>query len=93
MSPLKDLRAKYHASEARQAINRAIRAECPGGSEALDALELMHKILRRTGETEAAGTPTIAKVAYDRLCGIANAMEASVRDEWGMPPLATEDEL
>lgn len=89
MSPLKDLRARYHASNSLQAINRAIRAECPGGAETLDALELLHQIVRRVGETEPDGrAPTVAKVAYDRLTAIAVAMECDVRRRWGMPPRA-----
>lgn len=94
--PLKELRRKHYgkkSASARQAVNAEIRAEYPGGTETLEALELFHKIVRRVGETEPDGrTPTIAKLAYDRLCGISNAMEMSVREEWGMPPLSTGDE-
>ena len=88
MSPLRELRAAYSAGNLKQAVGRAIRAECPGGAETLDALELFHKILRRAGELESDGrTPTIAKVGYDRLCEIADAMEQEVRRRYGMPPL------
>ena len=70
------------------AINRAIRAELAGGSETLDALELMHKIVLRHGELEPDGrTPTIAQVAHDRLSAIANAMDNEIRRRYAMPPL------
>ena len=88
----KDLRDAHGEGKLRQVLNRAIRAEIPGGPETLDALELAHKILRRTGETEASGQPTIAKVAYDRLCGIADAMESEIRRRYGLgtPPANTD---
>jgi len=84
MSPAIDLRRKYGEGKLRQVINRAIRAEIPGGSQTLDGLELLHKILRRIGETEPGGGPTIAKVAYDRLCEIADAMESEIRKRYGL---------
>jgi len=64
-----DLRGKYGEGRSRQVVNRAIRAECPGGPEALEALELLHKIMRRVGEREPSGGPSVAKLAFDRLCG------------------------
>ncbi len=88
--PLRDLRAKYRktSGSAREAINRAIRAELAGGDEVLDAIELFHKIVSRAGEWEADGrTPTIAQVAHDRLSMIANAMEAEIRQRYGMPTM------
>ena len=87
---LKELREKYRktSGSAREAINRAIRAELAGGNEALDALELFHKIVQRTGDLEADGkTPTIAQVAHDRLVTIVDAMEAEIRRRYDMPPL------
>jgi hypothetical protein len=83
--PIRELKEKYGRS--RGAINRAIRDELAGGNELLDALELFHKIVLRLGEYEDDGkTPTVAQVAHDRLCGIANAMEAEIRRRYGMPP-------
>jgi hypothetical protein len=86
--PLRELRRKYGktSGSAREAINRAIRAELAGGNEALDGLELFHKIVLRLGEFEADGrTPTLAQVAHDRLAGIANALEAEIRRRYAMP--------
>lgn len=85
--PLRELREKYNKSSgsAREAINRAIRAELAGGNEVLDAIELFHKIVSRLGEFEADGkTPTVAQVAHDRLSSIAKAMEAEIRRRYGM---------
>lgn len=36
---IRELREKYGATKARQAINRAIRAELPGGPEILDLID------------------------------------------------------
>ena len=87
---LRDLRQKYEktSGSAREAINRAIRAELAGGVETLNSLELFHRIVCRVGELEAdRRTPTIAQVAHDRLSMIANAMEAEIRRRYGMPAM------
>jgi hypothetical protein len=87
---LRDLRARYGktSGSAREAVNRAIRAELPGGAETLDALELFHKIVQRVGDTEpGSGRPTVAQVAHDRLSTIADAMEEEIRRRYGMPAL------
>jgi hypothetical protein len=89
--PLRELRARYGktSGSAREAVNRAIRAELPGGAETLDAIELFYKIVQRLGGYEADGhTPTVAQVARDRLAAIAIAMEVEIRRRYGMPPLA-----
>ena len=70
----KDLLEKYRRT-GRVGVNRAIRAEIPGGKETLDALELFHKIASRVGRYDPDGQPSIAQVAIDRLSGIADAME------------------
>ena len=85
--PAKELKDKY-GGNSRMAMNRAIRSECPGGNEVLDALELFHKIVLRHGEYEPDGrTPTVAQVAHDRLSAIADAMENEMRKRYGMTPL------
>jgi hypothetical protein len=68
--------------QLQSALNAAIR-QMPGGNEALDALTLMHEMqhrLARDGAPEAQRA--IAQVAMDRLGGIVNAMEASVRKKF-----------
>jgi hypothetical protein len=85
----RELKTKYGTNGGTAAaLNRAIRAEIPGGAETLDVLELAHQIVRRAGEFEAGGrTPTIAQVFHDRLSAIANAMEAAVRLRYEMPAM------
>jgi hypothetical protein len=88
--PAIDLRNKYGGS-TRMAINRAIRAELAGGNECLDAMELCHKLVRRLGEHEPGGkVPSVAKVAYDRVAGIADAMENEIRRRYNMRRLGEE---
>ena len=82
----RELKAVY-AGNPQMAINRAIRAELAAGSEALDAMELFHKLVRRLGEIERNGQPTLAKVAYDRIAGVCDAMEAEIRKRYGMNPI------
>lgn len=66
-------------SGAKQKYNRLIRAECAGGDEVLDALELFTKISRRHGaNTEAS---LIVRLAQSKLHEIRNAMHDQVR-EW-----------
>lgn len=79
---LDDLRKAHNkrGGPAREAINRAIRAELVGGNEALDALtklhEMQHAIIRR-------GMPQreidICQVAMERIAGIVAAMESEIR--------------
>ena len=87
MTPMKDLREKHYGSRnacSRQVINAEIRAEIPGGEEALEGLELLHKIVRRHGERGADGKATVAKVAYDVLKSVVQAMTIAVRRKYGI---------
>lgn len=85
--PTKDLRARYGQNGGTQGmINRAIRAECPGGGEALDLLTLLLQIGDRVGWADADSKPTVAHVAYMRVCWIVDKMEAAVRATYDMPP-------
>lgn len=83
---LQDLKAKYGGSKSRQAINRAIRAECPGGPEALDALELLYKMSQRHGRGSEA------EVGYLQVLGIVDAMEDVIRERYGMPERAERED-
>lgn len=83
----RELRETYgkKSGSAREAINRAIRAELPGGNEALDALTLFHEMKHRldaTGENRQAAD--ICQVAMERVAGIAAAMEREIRKRYGM---------
>jgi len=85
--PLKELEAKYRKSNLRGAINAAIRGELPGGNEVLDLLELTHSAANRLGWEDADGKPSLLRVIHERLVCAANAMEAEIRQRYGMPPL------
>lgn len=77
----RELREKYGKSTAEQAINAAIRAELPGGSELLDALEIAHKAAGRKDDPAAA---TVGRI-LTALRGAKAAMEAEIRRRYGMP--------
>lgn len=74
----KELREKYGASNARAAINRAIRAEIPGGAEALDVLERLHHRVQETASRDAT-------FALDQVRLVMAAMEADIRQRYGLP--------
>lgn len=83
------LRSTY-GGRTDEAINRAIRAECPGGRETLDAVNDWHKICTRLGWGDRAdhgtGAEPLHVTAYRHLLSILDAMEARVRDTYGLPP-------
>lgn len=83
--PIRDLRDHYGGRDMRSAVNRAIRAECPGGGIALDRLATWHHICRRLGWGDGATEPPIHVTAYRHLLEIVDAMELDVRHRWGMP--------
>ncbi|MDQ3288925.1 MAG: hypothetical protein M3Q42_11845 [Pseudomonadota bacterium] len=80
MAPMstKELREKYVKSNAKAAINAAIRAELPGGDEALDVLERLHHRVQETASRDAG-------FALDQLRLVVAAMEAEIRRRYGMP--------
>ena len=75
----KDLTAKYGKNKnSTQAINAAIRAELPGGAEALDALDRVRTLDERRGTPETAD-------ALAAIRGIVNAMADEIRRRYDMP--------
>lgn len=76
----KDLAAKYGKSRnATQNINAAIRAEIPGGSQALDALDaLRHRFESKPSADTEAG--------YNWAQAIVSAMAAEIRRRYDLPP-------
>jgi len=74
--------------ERNRKLNKIVREHCAGGPEALDAVELLHKISARHAEHTEAGQ--ISRLAETKLNEIAEAMrdqartwqaEESVQDE------------
>jgi hypothetical protein len=76
----RDLAAKYGKSKnSTQLVNAAIRAELPGGNEALDALDT----LRRADEHRSNRDTADALAAVRQ---IVEAMAAEIRRRYNMPP-------
>lgn len=75
----RELQQKYQASNSKAAIHRAIRAEIPGGTEALDALERIHQVHRGSRAKEAG-------IALAELRQVVAAMEEEIRRRYDMPP-------
>ena len=78
----KKLQEKYGKNKkSRQLYNAAIRAECPGGSELLDLLELISSMRGRTNSADEAGK---LRIIEDRLQLIRERMLCDVRERWGI---------
>jgi hypothetical protein len=82
----RELREKYGGKLAK-AINRAIRAEVPGGNEALDRLTNLAGAARHSHWEDKVGQPTPEAAAYFKhQRDVVDRMEAQVRQTWGIPP-------
>lgn len=69
-------------SKARERVNRAIRAQCPGGDTVLDSLNLWHKIRQRK---EVDGSPEelrLAQLAEEQLHEVRDAMAEHVNEQY-----------
>lgn len=81
----RELREKYGGKLAK-AINRAIRAEIPGGSEALDRLTELAGPARQSGWKDRRGKNTAeADAYYEHKNNVVDRMEAQVRRQWNIP--------
>lgn len=74
----RELQEKYAASNGKQAMNRAIRAEIPGGDEALDGRERVY-LAHKANPTKEAG------IALAEFHEVVAAMEAEIRRRYDMP--------
>src|SRR5438034_10742631 len=82
----REIREKYGGKLAK-AINRAIRAEVPGGNEALDQLTQLAGAARHSRWKDRAGRDTPQAAAYFRhKREVVDRMDAEVRRRWGVPP-------
>jgi hypothetical protein len=81
----RELREKY-GGKLPKAINRAIRAEIPGGNEALDKLTHLAGPALHSGWKDPKGLPTPEAAAYFKhQREVVERMEAEVRRKWGVP--------
>ncbi len=86
----RELREKYGGKLAK-AINRAIRAEMPGGNEALDRLTDLAGPAWRSGWVAKNGKHTPEAVLYQKhKRDVVDKMEAQVRRQWQIPPAVDE---
>ena len=82
----RELREKY-GGKLPKAINRAIRAEVPGGNAALDKLTQLAAVILQARWTDHAGRQTVeAKAYFKHKRDVVDKMEAQVRKAWGIKP-------
>lgn len=82
----RELREKY-GGKIDKAINRAIRAETPGGNAALDTLTKLSGPAWRSGWTDASGNPTPEAQAYlKHQKSVVDPLIAKIRKTYGLPP-------
>src|SRR5918993_226442 len=87
MAPMgeRELREKYGGKLAK-AINRAIRAEVPGGNEALDQLTHLAAAAKQSHWHDKQGRPTLeAEAYYKHQRNVVARMDEQVRKTWGVP--------
>lgn len=82
--PEKELRDKY-GGKLPKAINRAIRAEIPGGNEALDTLTALAGPARHSGWTKHNGEPTPEAKAYFKHKARVDELENQIKRKYGVP--------
>ena len=80
-----EIREKY-GGKLPKAINRAIRAEVPGGNEALEKLTQLAGAARQSRWKDHAGRETPEAEAYFKhKREVVDRMDAEVRRRWGVP--------
>jgi hypothetical protein len=84
----KSIREKY-GGKLPKAINRAIRAELPGGNEALDKLTELAAAARQSHWKDLQGKHTKEATAYYRhKRDVIDAMDSQIRKRWEISPTA-----
>jgi hypothetical protein len=82
----RELRDKY-GGKLVKAINRAIRAEVPGGNEALDKLTQLAAAAKQSHWKDKQGRDTAEATAYFKhVREVIGKMDAQVRKTYGLPP-------
>ena len=79
MTTPEEFRARY-TGRPREQFNKAIRAECPGGNELMEARALFCSISRRHKGEERK----IADIAQERLSAIRDDMVEWIRDKYNL---------
>src|SRR5438046_1944809 len=88
--PEREIREKY-GGKLDKAINRAIRAELPGGNAALDKLTELAGPARHSGWQDRSGNPTPEAVAYFKhQRQVIDKLHAVIREKWGLPRIPLE---
>ncbi len=82
-----DFKRRYPTGKFPERLNKAIRGEIPGGSEALDALTDWYKIRQRKLSDRATTREelALAEKAEEDLQIIKDAMVAGIREKYNMP--------
>ena len=81
----REMREKY-GGKLPKAINRAIRAEIPGGNEALDRLTHLAAAAKQSHWHDKQGRPTPeADAYYKHQRNVVERMAAQVRRTWAVP--------
>src|SRR5688500_9255854 len=87
----RELREKY-GGKLPKAINRAIRAEIPGGNEALDTLTNLAAAAKHSHWHDKQGRPTPeADAYYKHQREVIERMEGQVRRTWGVTAAAAKE--
>lgn len=76
----------YREETVPKAVRRAVAAECAGGKEALKALHDWADVVGRSEGEEKREAKNVARVCYEHIRDIVEAMEADVRKRWGLRP-------
>lgn len=79
---------RYGGNNPRSRINRAIRAELPGGPQVLDAMTALRDLVR---SRDAEPVRDRVHAALELLREAADQMEAEIRRRYGLQPAAEEE--
>jgi len=81
----REIREKY-GGKLPKAMNRAIRAELPGGNAALDKLTELAGPAMQSGWKQRNGDPTLEATAYFKhKRNVVEKLEAEIRSRWQIP--------
>lgn len=81
--PIRELRDHYGLRDAPQAINRAIRVECPAGDQILDALGELDSIVQDCRQGYLATSGRLSRLLH-LLREAKEEMAGDVAQRWGL---------